>query len=49
MEDELKQVEDKMEEINKEIAEREEKIKTPGMKKGEIGFNQAKIDKLKQE
>jgi asparaginyl-tRNA synthetase len=49
LEDELKQVEAKMEEINKEIAEREEKIKTPGMKKGEIGFNQAKIDKLKQE
>jgi len=49
LEDELKQVEAKMEEINTEIAEREEKIKTPGMKKGEIGFNQAKIDKLKQE
>jgi asparaginyl-tRNA synthetase len=49
LEDELKLVEAKMEEINKEIAEREEKIKTPGMKKGEIGFNQAKIDKLKQE
>ncbi len=32
-----------------EIKDREEKIKTPGMKKGEIGFNQAKIDKLKQE
>lgn len=36
-------------EVEAEIADREEKIKTPGMKKGEIGFNQAKIDKLKQE
>jgi asparaginyl-tRNA synthetase len=39
----------KIAEVNAEIAEREEKIKVPGMKKGEIGFNQAKIDKLKQE
>jgi asparaginyl-tRNA synthetase len=39
----------KIAEVNTEIAEREEKIKVPGMKKGEIGFNQAKIDKLKQE
>jgi asparaginyl-tRNA synthetase len=49
LEDELAQVQVKIIEINKEIIEREEKIKTPGMKKGEIGFNQAKIDKLKQE
>jgi asparaginyl-tRNA synthetase len=32
-----------------EIAEREEKIKTPGMKKGEISFNQNKVDTLKNE
>ncbi len=49
LEDELAQVQVKIIEINNEIIEREEKIKTPGMKKGEIGFNQAKIDKLKQE
>jgi asparaginyl-tRNA synthetase len=49
LEEELKQVEARIAEVNKEIAEREERIKTPGMKKGEIGFNQAKIDKLKQE
>jgi asparaginyl-tRNA synthetase len=39
----------KIAEVIAEIAEREDKIKAPGMKKGEIGFNQAKIDKLKQE
>lgn len=49
LEDELKAVGLRIAEIEKEIAEREEKMKTPGMKKGEIGFNQAKIDKLKQE
>jgi asparaginyl-tRNA synthetase len=47
--DELKKVEARITEVQNEIAEREEKIKVPGIKKGEIGFNQAKIDKLKQE
>jgi len=49
LEKELAEVKNAIEATKKEIAEREEKIKTPGMKKGEIGFNQAKIDKLKQE
>jgi asparaginyl-tRNA synthetase len=49
LEEELKQVLSNIELVDKEIADREEKIKVPGMKKGEIGFNQAKIDKLKQE
>jgi asparaginyl-tRNA synthetase len=49
LEEELKKVEERIAEVNAEIADREEKIKVPGMKKGEIGFNQAKIDKLKQE
>ncbi len=49
LEDDLKKVESRIVEINNEITDREEKIKTPGMKKGEIGFNQSKIDKLKQE
>ena len=49
LEDELKTIISRIEEVKKEIEEREEKIKTPNMKKGEIGFNQAKIDKLKQE
>lgn len=49
LEEELKEVEAKIAAAKAEIEEREEKIKVPGMKKGEIGFNQAKIDKLKQE
>ncbi|MBJ7427584.1 MAG: asparagine--tRNA ligase, partial [Bacteroidia bacterium] len=49
LEEELTQVQATITTVNAEIAEREAKIKTPGMKKGEIGFNQAKIDKLKQE
>lgn len=49
LEEELVAVTGKIEETKNEITAREEKIKTPGMKKGEIGFNQAKIDKLKQE
>lgn len=49
LEEELKTVTARIAEIHKEISEREERMNTPGMKKGEIGFNQAKIDKLKQE
>lgn len=49
LEEELKKVVARIEEIKAEITDREEKMKVPGMKKGEIGFNQAKIDKLKQE
>lgn len=36
-------------ELNAEITEREQKLKTPGMKKGEINFNQTKIIQLKNE
>ncbi|MDP3928703.1 MAG: amino acid--tRNA ligase-related protein [Bacteroidota bacterium] len=49
LENELKAVQERIGLVQAEIAEREAKIKTPGMKKGEIGFNQAQIDKLKQE
>jgi asparaginyl-tRNA synthetase len=49
LEQDLALVQTRIAAINLEIGEREEKIKTPGMKKGEIGFNQAQIDKLKQE
>lgn len=49
LEEELVKVKKQIEDAQKEITEREEKIKVPGMKKGEIGFNQSKIDKLKQE
>ncbi|NUM31838.1 MAG: asparagine--tRNA ligase [Bacteroidetes bacterium] len=40
---------DKFEKIKNEISDRELKIKTPGMKKGEINFNQNKIDQLKND
>lgn len=49
LEEELEKVKAAITTTLAEIQEREEKIKTPGMKKGEIGFNQAKIDKLKQD
>ncbi|MDP1728180.1 MAG: asparagine--tRNA ligase [Bacteroidota bacterium] len=49
LEEELKMVQARMQAIKEEILQREEKLKVPGMKKGEIGFNQAQIDKLKQE
>lgn len=49
LENELKAVQERIGLVQTEIAEREAKIKIPGMKKGEIGFNQAQIDKLKQE
>jgi asparaginyl-tRNA synthetase len=49
LEDELQKVQTRIAEVEKEIEEREEKIKTTGMKKGEIGFNQSKIDQLKGE
>lgn len=49
LEEDLALVQSRIDVVKKEIAEREERIKTPGMKKGEIGFNQAQIDKLKHE
>lgn len=49
LEEELKLVQARIQVIKEEILQREEKIKIPGMKKGEIGFNQSQIDKLKQE
>jgi asparaginyl-tRNA synthetase len=49
LENELQKVQARIAEANAEITEREEKMKTPGMKKGEIGFNQSKIDALKNE
>src|SRR6185436_2974539 len=49
LEEELKHVQLKMDEVKKEISEREEKIKNPSMKKGEVTFNQTKIDQLKNE
>ncbi|TNE81218.1 MAG: asparagine--tRNA ligase [Bacteroidetes bacterium] len=49
LEEDLAKVKSRIAEVEQEIAEREEKIKTPGMKKGEIAFNQTKIDNLKSE
>lgn len=49
LEDELSKVLNRIQEIDAEIAERTNKIAAGGMKKGEINFNQSKIDALKQE
>jgi asparaginyl-tRNA synthetase len=49
LEDDLREVHVRMEEARKEIAERELKIQQPGMKKGEISFNQSRIDALRNE
>ena len=49
LEDLLATTENRLTEINDEIADREQKLKTPGMKKGEINFNQNKIGQLKNE
>jgi asparaginyl-tRNA synthetase len=50
LEDDLKLIDARILEINKEIEERTDKIKNGILKKqGEINFNQAKIDGLKQE
>jgi len=49
LEDELAQTEEKLKSIEAEIAEKEAKLTTPGMKKGEINFITAKVIQLKQE
>lgn len=49
LEKELADVEAQMAAITAEIAEREAKIAVPGMKKGEINFNQNKIATLKND
>ncbi len=49
LENDQKNAEARIDEIKKEIGEREEKIATPGIKKGERNFNQNKIDQLKNE
>jgi asparaginyl-tRNA synthetase len=49
LEADLAAVQARLTALQAELAEREEKIKQPGMKKGEIGFNQAKIQQLKEE
>jgi len=49
LESDLNENETKQKEINVEISEREEKIKAPGIKKGERNFNQNKVDQLKND
>lgn len=49
LEEELATVEAQIKATTEEIAERENKIAAPGMKKGEINFNQNKIATLKNE
>ena len=49
LEEDMKAAETRIEEIQREITEREQSIAAGGMKKGQIAFNQNQIDKLKQE
>lgn len=49
LEEELAFFENKLIEIDSEIADREQKIKAGNLKKGEINFNQSKIDSLKND
>lgn len=49
LEQDLKDALSQKEAMEAEIEEREAKVKTPGMKKGEINFNLSKIGKLKSE
>jgi asparaginyl-tRNA synthetase len=49
LENDLKEIHEKIDKCQQEIAEREAAIAKPGMKKGEINFNLAKIAKLKNE
>ena len=49
LQQELDGIKARIAEYEKEIGEREEKVKAGGMKKGEVNFNQNKIDQLKNE
>jgi asparaginyl-tRNA synthetase len=49
LEEDLKAVNEKVEKLKSEIAEREGKIAGGTMKKGEVAFNQTKVDNLKND
>ncbi len=49
LEEDLKKVQERIAEVKKETEEREAKLNVAGMKKGEIAFNQNKIDSMKNE
>ncbi|MHB1277949.1 MAG: asparagine--tRNA ligase [Bacteroidia bacterium] len=49
LEGDLEKVMARIDEVKLEMADREQRIAAPGMKKGEIAFNQKRIDELKGE
>jgi asparaginyl-tRNA synthetase len=49
LENDLLAVNERIAAIQVDIADREAKLSTPGLKKGEIGFHQAKVQQLKEE
>jgi asparaginyl-tRNA synthetase len=49
LEADLQQINEQIEALKKDVDEREQKLKVPGMKKGEVSFNQNKIDQMKKE
>lgn len=49
LESDLHELNEKIDAINKEIAEKEEKIEAPGIKKGQRNFFRNKVDQLKNE
>lgn len=49
LEDDLKQVQDRIASVQNEINDRETKIAGGTLKKGEVSFNQSKVDALKSE
>lgn len=49
LEDDLKQVQERIQTIKQEIQDRESRIAGGSLKKGEVSFNQAKVDALKNE
>lgn len=49
LENDLNELRQRIKELQAEVGEREAKIKTPGLKKGEINFNLNKIASLKNE
>lgn len=49
LQEDLKATQERIAEINKDIETREASLKTPGMKKGQIAFNEEKVRQLKAE
>ena len=49
LEEDLAKVSARIDEINAEIVDRETKIATPGLKKGEVNFHVGKVTSLREE